>query len=622
MKHAFWKSTSVLLRYRAQLVVAFTGAAVNAMCFGAGLGMILPALYLLTEMHKGLTLADILLRIVGDGEHSAYLVKVVEFVAGYLPTDPFLALALIFAAVFVLAIIGNIGRFTHEMLTLTVVMRASMLWRLRMFRRLIHAPLDLTMRTGNADHINRTLGDTEIMVNGYRAILGKTLAEVLKSIAAVAMALFINWQMTLLAMVGVPLILWILRYFGKRVRRFTKRMLQRRGELLGSMYEAMEGIMVVKAHNAEGQERRRFKNISRIVFNEEMRMRTVRSLTSPVIDVLTMLGVMVVGMVAGYAIFRKGVPAQELITVLGVLAGAAGSVKPLSSLNNTLNESYAAADRVMEVLALPVEPTGVHATQAHPPLPRHRREVAFENITFTYPSKQTPALNDVSLRAAHGMVVAIVGGNGSGKSTLLSMLPRLLTPASGRVAVDGVDIATASLRSLRKQISIVTQQSVLFQGTVADNIAYGRRHEPRERIIAAARTAHADDFIRQLPQGYDTPLGAGGMGLSGGQRQRLCIARAVLRDPAILILDEATSQIDADSEAKINQALEEIRGGRTIFIIAHRLSTVVNADVIAVMADGRIVDQGKHHDLLDRCNEYRILTQTQLMPPRTSDSAT
>jgi len=236
----------------------------------------------------------------------------------------------------------------------------------------------------------------------------------------------------------------------------------------------------------------------------------------------------------------------------------------------------------------------------------------FENLTFAYPGSQTPALVDVSLTVPQGKCVAVVGHNGSGKTTLLALLPRFYDPQEGRILIDGVDIRQATLRSLRGQISIVTQDSVIFPGSIADNIAYGNPLATRDEIVAAAKRAFADEFIREKPQGYGTLLGELGGSLSGGQKQRLCIARAILRKSPILVLDEATSQVDAHSEELIQQAIESVMHERTTFVIAHRFSTIRSADEIIVMHRGRIVGQGKHDELLATCDTYQQLYERQL----------
>jgi subfamily B ATP-binding cassette protein MsbA len=290
------------------------------------------------------------------------------------------------------------------------------------------------------------------------------------------------------------------------------------------------------------------------------------------------------------------------------------TLKPLAKLNNDIQESAAAGGRIREILNLPVEPTvrGGFKRETLPALPRHRDSITLDGVTYTYPGADTPTLHDVDLDIKHGQHVAIVGPNGSGKTTLIGLIPRLHEPDSGVVRIDGQDICSVTLRSLRRQIALVTQHAVLFEGTVADNIAYGLRHARRGEVEAAAARAHAAEFIAHLPHGYDTRLGEQGLGLSGGQKQRICLARAMLRDPAILLLDEATSQVDAESEAKIQAALAEFRRGRTTLTIAHRLSTVIDADVIVVMQDGRIIDRGSHRELLERCGLYQTLTKTQL----------
>jgi ABC-type multidrug transport system fused ATPase/permease subunit len=368
-------------------------------------------------------------------------------------------------------------------------------------------------------------------------------------------------------------------------------------------------------HQAEGYERRRFNRINRQTYRQEMRARMARALSSPVVEVIAIIGVIAVALIAAWYIYQ-GAETRDpsvLVKVLAMLAAAAGAVKPLANLNNDLQEASAAAERVDRIMNLPVEATVHHGRRAHGRrLPPHRRSVGFDGVTFTYPTGTAPALSDVSFEVAFGATCAIVGGNGSGKSTLVGLLPRLYELEHGRVLIDGHDIREYSLRSVRRQMAMVTQETVLFDGTVAANLAYGARPGDIARLVEAAKQAHAHEFIEQLPQGYDTPIGERGQRLSGGQRQRIAIARAILRDPAILILDEATSQIDTDSEAKINDALAQFMVDRTTFVIAHRLSTVVNADMIVVLEDGRVASIGRHDELLAASDAYRVLCRTQL----------
>jgi subfamily B ATP-binding cassette protein MsbA len=321
------------------------------------------------------------------------------------------------------------------------------------------------------------------------------------------------------------------------------------------------------------------------------------------------------------------------MTMVICLVAIFDPLRKLSNLYTRLQRANAAAERVFEIIDLPVEET--YRPGGLPNLGTMQREITFEDLTFTYPGSDRPAVRDFTLRVSKGERVAIVGPNGSGKTTLLAILARFFEPQSGRILFDGMPVAEYSLRSLRRQISLVTQDSIIFAGTVRENIAYGderlmrqmvlqARHPQRrypeiqglERIEEAARAAYADEFIRQMPQGYDTLIGEHGATLSGGQKQRVAIARAILRNAPILIFDEATSQIDADSENKIHRAVEEFLADRTGFIIAHRFSTILQADRIVCMDEGRIVDVGTHGELLARCSLYKTLFETQLMDRR------
>jgi ABC-type multidrug transport system fused ATPase/permease subunit len=306
------------------------------------------------------------------------------------------------------------------------------------------------------------------------------------------------------------------------------------------------------------------------------------------------------------------------------------ALRRVSKVNAVMQRSNAAAGRVFETLDVPIErprhadarrrsavADGEHLIN----LPDIQREVRFEAVTFSYPGTSQPALNEVDLAVPCGRSIAIVGRNGSGKTTLAAMLPRFYDPDQGRITIDGTDIRHATLRSLRRQIGIVTQDSVIFPGTIAENIAYGLPRATRDQIIAAARQAFAHDFIMEKPQGYDAPLEGLGGQLSGGQKQRLNIARAILRQSPILILDEATSQVDAESEALIQQAIERLMHQRTTFVIAHRLNTIVSADSIVVMDRGRIVGQGRHEELLRTCDTYCQLYERQMFQAPSEDAA-
>ena len=608
----FWQSATILLAYKRQLGLALVAAMITAGCFGGGLGMVLPTLHLLLGQKQPLNM--LIQEKLGGTDQPLVVQHAAAWLAGHVPTEPFEAFLSVMAVVLVFTVVGSIGRYAHELLTLTVVARAVMAWRDRLFGHLIRARMDHVLVSPSSDSVSRLTVDTAVLGSGYQAILGKAIAKILNGIAALLLALWLDWRLTLIALVGTPIILVLLRKFGKKIRRASQRLLQQRSHMIAMLTEALGGIRVVKVHHAEGYERRRFRRINRGVYREEMRMRQVRALSGPVIETLGLFGVMAVASIAAWYIFRQNVAPERFMTVLIALGAATATLKPLANLNNKLQESGAAARRMLDIMAIDIEPAATRSGTPRPALARHRHNIVFDHVGFTYPRQHQQAIADVSLCVEHEQTLAIVGANGSGKTTLLSLVPRLLEPATGRVLVDDVDIATVSLRSLRQQIAVVTQQTILFEGTIAANIAYGRLHETREKITAAAKAAYAHDFIVSLPQGYDTPLGEGGEGLSGGQRQRLCIARAILRGPAILILDEATSQIDADSEAKINQALSRFRHGRTTLIIAHRLSTVINADQIAVMADGRVLDHGTHTQLLARCPAYRTITQSQLQP--------
>ena len=611
---AFWRFARMMLRYKHLLVIAGLGAVFDALCAASGFGSLM---WIIEQLFNSqLTAHDIIaaklahprvVSVAGD------LSRLADFV----PDDQWLGLGFICGIIFVLAILGSIGRFVHQYFAITVSLRTVVTIRKTAFQRLVHVPMSVTADQSTADNLSRVVRDTGQMARGFNTLTSKAVRDILQGVAMLGVALIVSWQLTALFLIGVPVIGVLIKKLGKVVRRASKRANRRFGEMVGALTESLQSLPVVKVNQAEGYERRRFNTINRRVLHEEMAARTARALSSPLIELVAMAGIIAVTMFAGWLIYRSGtgVQPEELVGVLMLLGVAGAAFKPLANLNNDLQEAAASAERVEQVIELPVEATAHHGDRGRGRrLPRHRESVRFEAVSFTYPGATRAALEQIDLTLPHGRVCAIVGGNGSGKSTLVSLLPRLHEPSAGRVRIDGSDIADCSLRSVRRQMAMVTQATVLFDGTIAENIRYGWRQATEAQIVAAAKQAHAHGFIEQLPDGYDTHIGEWGGRLSGGQRQRLAIARAILRDPAILIMDEATSQIDSDSERLISAAMAEFTRNRTTFIIAHRMSTVVHADLIVVLEDGRIAATGRHEELLRSSDIYRVLCQTQLSP--------
>jgi ABC-type multidrug transport system fused ATPase/permease subunit len=593
------KTAKPLLKHVRQLAIATIGLVVMTITFGAGLGLMLPIFNFLLNEQKTLgQLADEVLNGPLEG--------LGDWLNANLPTDPFWGFMLVMAAMFVLSIIGGLGRFAHTYMVMRTISRVIQQWRIELYRKMIRMEMENYWLHGMTDGTSRIINDVELLRSGFQGILVRSSQAGLKVITALSVAMVVNWKLTLIALIGGPIIGIIVRKFGKSIRKATKQNMIATAEMYDRLNESMSDLRVIKMHQSEGVESRRFIRASQDAFREQVRQQRVRATSSLVVETVALIGVIAVAGISAWNIFRNGVPGSEFMTVLGALVMAGASFKPLSNLHHDLTSADAASERVLELQAQ-LTGTATRDRSDDPKLPRHQESIRFENLHYRYPDAKQEAVAGVDLTIHFGEMVAIVGGNGSGKSTLVAAIARLITPQSGRITIDGKDITAYDLRSLREQMAMVTQKTRLFKGTIADNIAYGRSWIDRERIAAAAKAATADRFIDEMPDGYDTRLGEGGEGVSGGQAQRLCIARAVLRDPAILILDEATSQVDTTSEALIADAMEHITQGRTTLVIAHRMSTIVHADRIVVMDAGKIVGLGKHEELLRTCPAYQAL---------------
>ncbi len=477
------------------------------------------------------------------------------------------------------------------------------------FKHAVNLPLGTVLQRGASDLVSRTVRDSSELQRGLVALTGKTVAQITKGGAAFLAAVWFDWRITLIALVAVPVLAIPLRKFGKRIRKGVRGSLRAQADLLRVSNESMQGIRAVKSATAEAESIRRFDAVNAIVLREEMRVRFAQSMSSPIVESISIVAVCVLALIAARQIIDGKLAFDTFVLSLGALAAAGGSLKPIAGFVNDIQAASAPAERLEEVMKVAREDVGERRKQ---PLPLHARDIRFEGVSFRYAGADVDALQDVNLVIQHGERVAFVGSNGCGKTTLLSMLSRLFVPTTGRVLVDGADIAQHGLKTVRAQVGVVTQDAFLIRGSITENIRFGHDTPSDEAVRLAARRAYAESFIDRLPDGFATVVAEGGTSLSGGQRQRISIARAVLRDPRILILDEATSQVDAESEDLINTAIAEFGAGRTTLVIAHRLSTVLAADRIVVMDAGRIVATGRHAELLASCDAYQRIARTQL----------
>ena len=471
-------------------------------------------------------------------------------------------------------------------------------------------------RTPTGVIISRIVNDVNLVQGALTRAPSSLVQGIFTMVALTGYILYLNWRLAIFSIIVLPLAGFALSKFSKRFRTASTQMQEQIGVLTTHLHETVGGIRIVKAFGMEKYESRRFAEKNKNLFNSLMRAIKTGAISHPVMEVISILGTSLVILFGLYYIANGKMTVGDFFSFMASLVFFYRPLRDLNGVNNTVQDGVAAAQRIFEVLDTQPE---IKNRPGALSVSRDFRTIEFRNLAFKY--EDATVLKDINLTVQTGETIAIVGKSGGGKTTLVNLIPRFYDVTGGAILIDGRDIRDLSIESLRTLTAIVTQQTFLFNDTVKNNIAYGDTGRQFEDIVRAARSAYAEDFIRALPLGYDTVIGESGVKLSGGQRQRIAIARALLKNAPILILDEATSSLDTQSEREVQNAVDTLMKGRTSFVIAHRLSTIMNADRIIVLKDGRIVEQGRHEDLLTRGGEYKNLYEQQFRdepPARTA----
>jgi subfamily B ATP-binding cassette protein MsbA len=496
--------------------------------------------------------------------------------------------------------------FIHNYQMHYIGLRIITLLRDQLFRHLQRQPHGFFDREATGVLMSRVVYDVLLLQDSVTKVVTSFLKDSFTLVGLTAVIFYQDWQLAFLAILIFPPAAYLIMHFGRRLRHLAKENQKAVARLNLLLQENFTGQRIVKAFAREDFEAQRFGGANEHFRQIQMKLRIVRALSSPVMEFLGALGMAVIISYGGYHVIQGTTTPGTFFSFLAALLMLYAPIRGLSQAQNSIQEGLAAAQRVFAVLDL--EPGIADRPGARPMAPLSQ-EIIYQNITFSYGEESV--LQDIDFTMKKGEIVALVGPSGAGKTTLLSLLPRFYEVTTGAILIDGVDIREVSLASLRAQIGVVTQQTILFNDTVRYNVAYGRLEAPEEDILQALKAAHAFNFVRALPQGLDTVIGEQGVRLSGGERQRLAIARALLKDPPILLLDEATSSLDSESEREVQQALDYLIEGRTTLVIAHRLSTVRHADRLVVLDNGHIVEMGTHEELLRVDGLYKRLYNMQ-----------
>ncbi len=509
----------------------------------------------------------------------------------------------------VLALVRGVFSFLQTYWLEQVSQNVAFEMRNRLFNKLSDLSFSYHDQQQTGQLMTRVTSDVEVIRQFVGQGLLNLIASVVTVFGVIAVLLATNWQLALVELASIPVIFVLIGYFISKVRPLFGIVQTRIGALNTILQENLAGIRVVRAFAREPHEQKRYLGLNTALMDVNITINKRSSVAFPLTFLTVNVATLLVVLVGGLKVIDGTMTIGTLVAFLSYLVVLIGPVFGIGFLATAISRAGVSAERVFEVLDAKNE---VEEKPGAQKLGAIQGNVEFRNVTFKFAGAEQPALDDVSLMAPSGATVAIMGRTGSGKSSVINLIPRFYDPQKGQILVDGVDVRDVTLESLRANIGIVLQDTVLFSGTIRENIAYGQPDASAVQVVAAARAAQADDFIRSFPDGYETLVGERGVGLSGGQKQRIAIARALLLNPRILILDDSTSAVDAETEYQIQQALDQLMYGRTSFVIAQRVSTVRNADLIVLLDEGRIIATGTHDDLLRDSELYGEIVDSQL----------
>jgi len=516
-----------------------------------------------------------------------------------------LKLRLIPMAVLMIYFLRGLGYYGQEYLMNFVGESIIQKLRDRLYSHIQDLPLGFFQEEKTGVLMSRITNDVNIIKTMVSTAVTGSLRDCFTIMGLTFVIFYRDWQLAVCALIILPIAFFPIVKFGRRVRKISTGCQEAMADMNSFLHETIAGNKIVKAFNMEGHEKKRFAAMTRQLFRLEMKNVKAKALSSPVMEFLGGLGIAFVIWYGGASVISGKSTAGTFFSFMAAVLMLYGPVKKLAKLNNRIQQGMSAADRVFDLLELEADINVEHPEV----LTGNSHAVEFRHVYLQYNAGMV--LKDINIKAAPGEVIALVGMSGGGKTSLVNLIPRFFDVSRGHVSIDGLDIRQIGLTNLRDQIAIVTQDTILFNNTIRNNIAYGRPDALSEEIESAARAAYAYDFIMNLPQGFDTMIGELGGRLSGGEKQRVCIARALIKDAPILILDEATSALDTESELLVQKALENLMKGRTTFVIAHRLSTISYAHRIIVLVNGHIVEEGRHEELLIRRGTYHKLHQMQ-----------